>query len=332
MSNLSPTRIRPGGRSIVAALAVVGLVTGCGSGSGDKDSAEAAPGTRVVSGTALGDVEVPAEPQRVVAGRLVGTLLVDLDVTPVGVFDDLRTDASPATLDKVAGVPSVGGVANSVDLAKIVELEPDLIVTMIRPGTKEVDLDALADIAPTVALEINEPTDVWQNYPKVAEVVGKRADTALKLSDLEKTWIEISIAEQDRIAALGEVVYVEGSAQAGNFQIATSTALVYERLTKSGLTYFAGTEPNPRHDSQQISPADLPRLSSAKVIFFEADSTGKPTARTQALLDSPAFKSLPAVAAGNVFPLRTPHAYTFEAAGLQAEDIRGAIEKFAPAG
>ncbi|MFF2085770.1 ABC transporter substrate-binding protein [Nocardia sp. NPDC058176] len=331
MSRLSLARIRPGVRTVIAALAVAGLVAGCGSDSGDTDSSEAASGTRVVTGTALGDVEVPAEPKRVVAGWLVGTLLVDLDVTPVGMFDDLKTNASPAALDKVKDVPSVGGVETSVNLEKIVELKPDLIVTMVRPGMKGIDLTALSDIAPTVALEINEPTGVWLNYPKVAEVVGKQADTALKLSDLDKTWAEISIAEKDKIGALGEVVYAEGSAQAGNFQIATSKALVYERLTKSGLTYFSGAEPNPERYNQQISLEDLPRLASAKAIFFEADINGKPTARTQALLDSPVFKSLPAVAAGNVFPLRTPYTYTFEAAGLQAEDIKGAIEKFKPA-
>ncbi|MFC6011284.1 ABC transporter substrate-binding protein [Nocardia lasii] len=329
MSRLSLARIRPGARAVVAALAVAGLVAGCGgSDSGSTDSTSAAPETRVVTGTALGDVEVPGEPKRVIAGWLVGTLLVDNGITPVGMFDDLKLNASPTALAKVKDVPSVGGVETSVNLEKIVELKPDLIVTMVRPGMKGIDLDALKDIAPTVAIEINDPTGVWANYGKVAEVVGKGADAKQRLSDLDKTWAEIAIANKDKIAGIGEVVYAEGSAQAGNFQIGTNKALSYERLTKSGLTYYTGADPNPARYNQQISLEDLPRLASAKAIFFEADITGKPTARTQALLDSPVFKALPAVAAGNVFALRTPYAYTFEAAGLQAEDIRNAITTF----
>ncbi|MDO3645518.1 ABC transporter substrate-binding protein [Nocardia mangyaensis] len=332
MSRFSFARIRPGARAVVAALAVAGLVAGCGGADSDNaDSTSGAPATRVITGTGLGDVEIPSEPKRVVAGWLVGTLLVDIGVTPVGMFDDLKKNASPAALDKIKDVPSVGGVETSVNLEKIVELEPDLIVTMFRPGMKNIELESLQEIAPTVAIEIVDPSHVWANYAKVADVVGKGADATMKLSDLDKTWADIAISDKDKIAGIGEVVYAEGSAQAGNFQIATNTALVYERLTKSGLTYFSGADPKPARYNQQISLEDLSRLSSANAIFFEADIDGKPTARTQALLDSPVFKALPAAMAGNVFPLRTPYAYTFEAAELQAEDIRGAIEAFEPA-
>ncbi|MFB7875851.1 ABC transporter substrate-binding protein [Nocardia sp. NPDC056064] len=320
----------PGARALVAALAVVGLVAGCGGSDSGSTEPAGSTATRVVTGTALGDVEVPSAPQRVVAGWLVGTLLVDLGVTPVGMFDDLKLNASPAALAQVADVPSVGGVETSVNLEKIVELQPDLIVTMVRPGMKGIDLAALSDIAPTVAIEITDPTGVWANYGKVADVVGKGADAQQRLTELDKSWADIAAANKDKIAGLGEVVYAEGSAQAGNFQIATNKALVYERLTKSGLRYFAGADPAPARYNQQISLEDLPRLATAKAIFFEADINGKPTARTQALLDSPLFKALPAVAAGNLFALRTPYAYTFEAAGLQAADIKAAIAAAKP--
>lgn len=326
MSRFSFARPRPGARAVLAALAVAGLVAGCGSDSGGSDSSEASSSTRVVTGTVLGDVEVPAEPQRVLAGWLVGTLLVDIGITPVGMFDDLKTNASPAALEQVEDIPTVGGVETSVNLEKIVELKPDLIVTMIRPGMKGLDLQALQDIAPTVALEINEPTGVWSNYQKVAEVVGKSTDATQRMTELDKAWSDIAAP-----AGLGEVVYAEGSLQAGNFQIATNKALVYERLTKAGLTYFAGADPNPQRYNQQISMEDLPRLASAKAIFFEADINGQPTARTKALLDSPVFQALPAVAAGNVFPLRTPYTYTFEAAYLQVEDVKAAVTKLGAA-
>ncbi|GAA5056263.1 hypothetical protein GCM10023318_33500 [Nocardia callitridis] len=315
---------------LVIALAVIGLVAGCGTGSGtgpDEVSGE----TRVVSGTLLGDVEIPAEPKRVIAGWLVGTLLVDIGTTPVGMFDDLKTNASASQQEKVRDVPTVGGVETEVNLEKIAELDPDLIVTMYRPGMKALDLKALQAIAPTVALEVPEPTAVWAAYPKVAEVVGKSTDADQRLADLEKSWGELADTEKDKLAEVGPVVYAEGSAQASNFQIATNKSLVYERLTKSGFTYFPDADPNPARYQQQISLEDVARLGSANAVFFEADANGKPTQRTKALLDSPVFQALPAVKAGNLFPWRTPYTYTLEAAGLQREDMRNAITRFHPA-
>ncbi|MFG1791116.1 ABC transporter substrate-binding protein [Nocardia sp. NPDC049149] len=331
MSRLVPRlRFGPSARALVAALAVTTLVAGCGTNS-ESGSESSASATRVISGTVLGDVQVPAQPKRVLAGWLVGTLLVDIGITPVGMFDDLKDNASPTALAKVKDVPTVGGPNSSVNLEKIVELNPDLIVTMTRPGIKNLDLKALQDIAPTVALEVPDPPAVWANYAKLADVVGKGSDATQRLTDLDKAWTDIAAANKDKLAKIGQVVYAEGSAQAGNFQIATNKALTYERLTKSGFTYFAGADPNPARYQQQISMEDLPRLATANAIFFEADIQGQPTQRTKALLDSPVFKALPAAKAGNLFPIRTPYTYTFESANLQLEDVRNAVQRYTTA-
>ncbi|WP_433654670.1 ABC transporter substrate-binding protein [Nocardia sp. CA-128927] len=332
MSRFAVPRIRfgPSARALVAVLAVTGLIAGCGSDSG-SDSPSSSSATRVVSGTVLGDVTIPTQPKRVVTGWLVGTLAIDIGVTPVGMFDDGKNNASPSALAKVKDVPTVGGPETAVNLEKIVELNPDLIVTMVRPNMKNLDLKALQDIAPTVALEAAEPTAAWTNYPKVADVLGKSSDATQRLADLDKSWADIAATNKDKLAKVGQVVYAEGSAQAGNFQIATSKSLVHERLSKAGFSYWAGADPQPARYQQPISMEDIPRLATANAIFYEADIQGQPTARTRALFDSPVFKALPAVKAGNLFPLRTPYTYTFEAANMQLEDMRAALQKFTPA-
>jgi iron complex transport system substrate-binding protein len=317
-------------RALVAALAVTGLVAGCGTDA-KPDSESTTSATRVISGTALGDVTVPAQPKRVLSGWLSSTLLVEMGVTPVGMFDDQQINANPPAAAKVKDVPTVGGIDTSVNLEKIVELNPDVIITMYRPGMKGLDLKALQAIAPTVALEIVEPPAVWAHYPKLAEVVGKGSDVKQRLADLDKSWTDIAAANKDRLSQIGQVVFAEGAAQAGNLQIATNKALVYQRLTKSGFTYFAGVDPQPARFGQQISMEEVPRLATANAIFYDADFNGRPTSRTKVLIDSPVFQALPAVKAGNLFPIRTPYIYTFEAANMQLEDLRNAVQRFTPA-
>ena len=67
------------------------------------------------------------------------------------------------------------------------------------------------------------------------------------------------------------------------------------------------------------------------MIFYEADFDGKPTKRTQELLDKPTFKNLPAVKAGNLFPYPAPYAYTITAADKQVEAIESAVKAAKPA-
>lgn len=325
-------------RLAAALLATGTLLAACGSSddsasqSGSDNPAVPCAsgdqtGERKVTDTFLGDVEVPASPSRIISGWLVGTQLIDLGVKPVGMLDDYKANATPDELKQVEGVPDIGSISAGVNTEQVLSLDPDMVITFVRQDVA--DKLAVEEVnkvaAPTVALEIQEPTDVWNLYPKVAESIGCGQYAQDRLKGLDEQLTGIADDNKATIAELGDVAYVEGSAEPATYQIGTSKSLVYERLRKAGLTYFDGVDADPARYNQQVSLEDLGRLSSANVLFYEADYEGKATARTQALLDNPAFANLPAVKAGNLFPYRTPYAYTTAAVERQVEDIETAV-------
>ena len=328
---------------IVALTASAALVAaGCGSDSSEETTSSTAKaagcqsgsesGTRVIKDTFLGDVEAPVTPQRIVAGWLVGNQLLDLGVPLVGLLDDYKQNATQEELDKAKDLPTVGSISDGLSAEKTLSLKPDLVVTSIRKDIVEtLAVEKLKDKVPVAAFGILEPADVWRNYTKVADAVGCGDKVTADLKRLDTELAQIGTTHKDTIAKLGEVAYVEGSAVPGSFQIATSKALTYERLTKAGLTYFSGADPNPERYNHAISLELTSKLEPANVIFYEADFDGKPTKRTQELLDKPTFKNLPAVKAGNLFPYPAPYAYTITAADKQVEAIESAVKAAKPA-
>lgn len=87
----------------------------------------------------LGPVEVPANPQRIVALTNAPNVL-SLDGTVVGV--DEWTNKNPLFTEKLSGIE----VVSDESLEKIIELDPDLIIA----GTTNKNIDKLQEIAPTV--------------------------------------------------------------------------------------------------------------------------------------------------------------------------------------
>ncbi|MCC3372547.1 iron-hydroxamate ABC transporter substrate-binding protein [Cohnella sp. REN36] len=134
------------------------VASACGSNNGNKGasspspSAESAPSPSAsASGSAetssvtftyaseKGNVEVPANPQRIVALTNAPNVL-SLNGTLVGV--DQWTAMNPLFTEKLKGVQQV----SEDDLEKIIELKPDLIIG----GAEMKNYDKLSQIAPTV--------------------------------------------------------------------------------------------------------------------------------------------------------------------------------------
>jgi iron complex transport system substrate-binding protein len=177
-----------------ALLAASVLVAGCGSGeegsSGDTAASGSASGSGgafpVTVGTAFGDVEIPEEPQRVVAlGWSDAETALALGVQPVGASDWLgfggegvgpwaegRYDEAPQIIETLE--PSLEAIA---------ALQPDLILDTRSPATQE-RYDALSAIAPTVG----QPEDVgpylttWQQQ---LDLVGRALGRAEQADDLQ---------------------------------------------------------------------------------------------------------------------------------------------------
>ncbi|WP_375471285.1 iron-siderophore ABC transporter substrate-binding protein [uncultured Nostoc sp.] len=129
--------------------------------------------TKVVS-HALGEVEIPLKPQRVVVleENLILDSVLALGVKPVGVMSCRGCEENfrgiPSNL--LADIPVVGNIGSQPSLEKILSLKPDLILglTWLKSSYK-----LLSSIAPTVLIDFPSMYDFKERLRYVAQVLGK---------------------------------------------------------------------------------------------------------------------------------------------------------------
>jgi iron complex transport system substrate-binding protein len=312
--------MRHGARAAIAAMAMVAMtaLSACGGSSGEGGSG-ASGETRTVTGTFLGDVkDVPKQPKRVVALWRTGAIMAELRVKPVAQLggEILQEELAPEIYAEMKDVPAVG-TTDGVDVEKVIAAKPDLIVGMDH-GKLSIDYKELQDIAPTVIFKIAEPPDVWTNYPKVADVLGKTTDYTQRNAALDKRLAAIKSAHGDKI---GKVKAVSFGVAGGKTWVDTSKALSYKRLTAAGFGYVDTYTANPARYVIELPSEKIPDLSGADVIFYHSDLSGKPEKGIEKILESASFKRLPAVKAGNAFPLIAGTLFTFDAADNAVADM-----------
>ncbi|GAA4975091.1 ABC transporter substrate-binding protein [Kineococcus glutinatus] len=311
--------------------ALLAVLTACGGdAAAPAATAEpATPATRTVQSTFTGEpVEIPAEPQRVLALWRTGTELADLGVVPVGALDGEFAEGELAAdvYAQVDDVPVVG-TFEGVDIEKVIEADPDLIVGMDN-GKLTIDYAELSEVAPTVILKVAEPTDVWRNYPTVADLVGRSTDFAERDAAVTADLEAIAAEHGDVLGGLEATAI--GSSQ-DSIWVSTSKSLSYQRIDAAGFGYNPTYATDPERYVTELAAENLPDLADQDVIFYDVQLDGSVTPEVQAVLDSESFKRLPAVQAGHAFPLTSGTIYTFEGAQQQVEDLRAAAEALAGA-
>ncbi len=189
---------------LAAALTTAGTLAACGSDGGGSaggpaSSSGGGDGYPVTVSTAFGDVEVPEEPQRVVAlGWSDAETALALGVQPVGASDWLGFggegvgpwaeglyDEAPEVVETLE--PSLEAVA---------ALEPDLILDTRSPATQE-RYDSLSDIAPTVGQPegVDPYLTTWQQQLElVGQALGRTEEAAQLRGDLEQRFADAAAA------------------------------------------------------------------------------------------------------------------------------------------
>jgi len=314
--------------ALTCAAAVALTLSACSSSS--DDAAAAASGadgeeTVTVTGTMLGDVEVPAEPERVLGLWNTGNQLYELGITPVGVLEgEYVEEEYPDDYAELAQIPTVG-TWESIDVEAIIELEPDLIVTF--DNGQEWDYDALSAIAPTVAFEVVGPSGVWDAYEDLAFALGKQDRYAELAKGYDDDFAAIAAEHGEELADV-QVMYVY-SYMEGSAYLYTSRALAAPRIQAAGFAYDTSWDEKAEWWGYDLDFELLDELSHIDVFFYPANDDGTAEDElTQALLDEPAFQALPAVEAGHVYPYRDLFVYTFAAATRQADDIAAAAKQY----
>ncbi|CAH1215907.1 HTH-type transcriptional activator RhaR [Paenibacillus plantiphilus] len=139
--------------------------------------------TRIVS-TPKGDVEIPAEPQRVASDQYMGHLL-KLGIVPIGVregmLDEGWIEKSNISPDVIAQIESLG--AFPMNLEKLTTLEPDLII-----GSIEDNIEQYQKIGTTVFIPYWEglsTADPLEKFRRVSDIFGKRQEADAWIAEYE---------------------------------------------------------------------------------------------------------------------------------------------------
>ncbi|MFI7276128.1 ABC transporter substrate-binding protein [Streptomyces sp. NPDC049879] len=288
------------------ALSTTLALTACGSDSDSDSGSDSNSGSGDSSGgavtvdTAMGEVEVPAAPERVVVldtGELDTALA--LGVTPVGAAE---TDTGTMGLsylpqDQLADIENIG-VVGQPNLEAINELDPDVII-----GSKirvEEFYDELSAIAPTVLTEtVGAP---WkENFALHAQALG-RADEAQAVVDAYDEHVAqvteaLGGAEAAAETEVSMLRFIEGA----NTRLYGRENFIGSILEDVGLGRPAITDEAPDGFAVEISPEQVDQ-ADADVIYYtsygSADASGE-----EAAVGGPLWDDLTAVQNDRAFPV-----------------------------
>ncbi|MFC9711040.1 ABC transporter substrate-binding protein [Paenibacillus sp. NPDC056933] len=181
-------------------LAIIMILAACNSGTGSGTTEQTATGSEATTGSTetdtdsssgsgnskatriykslSGDVEIPAEPKRIVTDMYVSDLLA-LGVKPVGAIQYYLEN--PFYADQVEGIESIGD-RGAVSLEKVIALDPDLIITY---SDQAEEIESYQKIAPTVVIPYGTFTNVEDEIRGFGELMNKseEAEAWLKTYD-----------------------------------------------------------------------------------------------------------------------------------------------------
>jgi iron complex transport system substrate-binding protein len=317
LPRLASTPVRRGlGRrraALLAALVLAGtLLAGCAS-DGDADAAPLAGETRTVRDVDGASIEVPADPQRVVAlsePTLDGILA--LGVTPVGTITGRGQSTVPHYLADLAGdIPILGGVAQP-DYEAIADVRPDLILvdgTSINNNPEA--MEVLGQIAPTVSTGL-AGGDWRSNLDLVADALNRVEEGAEVQADYDAQ----VAAATERLGAYAEDTFSVVRWQGGSAALVLEELPAGTALNDLGLARPAAQDRRGRGHSEPVALENLDDID-ADYMFFgtlggssvgnnDAGGSSDVGAAEQALATAvqvPGFASLEAYRDDHIIPV-----------------------------
>ncbi|MGO2555942.1 MAG: ABC transporter substrate-binding protein [Brevibacterium aurantiacum] len=275
--------------NIVVVALTVGAMTlnGCSSASPGSPSEgdESGSGGPVSVDTLKGTVEVPANPETVVALNTPSAdVSAQLGTTPVAVgtsADELNA-WQQGVLDEVAD-DSLVSDSYDVDVEKVASYEPDVIFAAPWNVTDDAVYDHLSDIAPVVVPKSESTNPDWDvSAQVVGEALGKKDEVE-----------EAIAATKESMKSLGEELEVEGK----TYQVISprSDGIYFGNAAPLELL---GLKPGQHQTPEEVnrftlSAEELNQLDADYLFIWAMDEDAK-----SAVADNPSYDSLPAVKNG----------------------------------
>ena len=253
----------------------------------------AAPGFAREITDAMGTVEVPDQPQRVVVLTNEGTeALLALGVTPVGAVNSWQGDPWWDHIESQMGDAEPVGVESAVNLELVAALEPDLII-----GNRQRQEDLypqLSAIAPTVMS--GELRGDWKvNLALYAEALGlsEKGDAVIADYDAKVAGLREKLGDATD-EAVSVVRFVPGQIriyQLDSFSGVLLKDVGFNRPANQNVEDFA----------IRTGKESIPDMDGDRIFYFTWDEgNGEGEALEQDVLSDPLWQSLSAVKAGKV--------------------------------
>lgn len=318
----------------LAAIAAVTLsLTGCGADEGQAETED-----EMVSFTAdNGEVEIPADPQRVVATGYAVPVLLEVDAPLVGISEwgrgtALMTEEDLATYEDTEKV--MGESADTMNYDAVAQADPDLIILGVPlPVLGDVNLERLQAIAPVVVLGPQRPDDWKELGARQSEAAGttetyeeKKQAYEARAAELKEKYADVLDGlEFGHVGAYGDVT-------AGQFHREFAGSWGTNVAGDIGVTYYGEVKDPSEGGSAEVSEypsiEELPSsLGDADAITYSVQDDGTPAESVQYVVDSPLWKNLPAVKAGKTIGIRFTEAATYESVTQALDEINAAFEE-----
>jgi iron complex transport system substrate-binding protein len=228
-------------------------------------------------------------------------------VTPVGTADigpGGTNNVAPNLVEAYEGMTIVTN-QQEVDIEKLAELEPDLILA--TNVTEEDVLAQVKEIAPVYQFTLRGgKRKDWQNrVTEVADALNRAAE----FDEVKVAWekeIE-DAATQYADVTDGVVVGVISSFTENNVYAWGEENMTGTFLMPLGFTW--SEQENASVEGEEEAEKDMSQeligdvVGDADILFYDSDLHETPSAYTEALRDSSLYQELPAVQAGHDYPI-----------------------------
>ncbi|MFC8179555.1 MULTISPECIES: ABC transporter substrate-binding protein [Nocardiaceae] len=275
-----------------SAVAVLALAAGCSSNSGDEpQSTESWNYTTAFGNTVTTD----AHPDTIVVDAYSAAALWDYGIRPDGVFGFGLADGSAlgtAEADRM----TVIGTDSVFDTEAAAALDPDVIIGYAKEAAPQSwtwwdasQAEQIAAVAPFLGVDVSLSIDEsLEQYRSIAEALGADVDNPDIAADREdfeaaKQRVKDAVANKPGLTVMPLNVDTDG------IYIGTENLVVLKLLRELGLT-LAGPEADGPWST--VSWENVPQYPADIVLEYPAS---KPI-----LADSAIYRSLPAVAGGQV--------------------------------
>ncbi|WP_234004129.1 ABC transporter substrate-binding protein [Nocardiopsis sp. SBT366] len=312
-----------GGAPIACGLALALALTACGDTSDTADGTDA-DGATVQVETDYGTVEVPENPERIVALEFGNEILVEAGIDPVGVIEPNPGLHTPEELAVLEEATVVQASSLELNIEAIASAEPDLIIGGVREQSHE-DYEehfaTLSEIAPTVLFDFEGAGHELRDMSlRLAEVVGDGERAQEERERYEERVTEISQTHADQ---LEDHTFAVVFGVDNEFAVINTNAWGAFILDELGAEAASVTEEAGTDFAAWQSYENIDKLQDADVVFYETDVAHEPDPFTADLLQQDLWQPLTAVENDQVHPLRYSAARTW----AQGNDVLDQIEQ-----